>query len=177
MSAVANVVAKPLDGADTRGQLSNIDPVHDRRWTVLDDMSTPTDLKVLAAGGRCKRGAGLRSGDGPLNCDVLPLNIKDASRFLRKWPAATLDIEPPEALWPEAKGQAGSLARVRGHPLAPGRQPPRELSPPGGSPPPDPAIYGLAAPSVLPPCCLRGTRQDLPCTSAGEPRTPLSSCH
>ena len=36
---------------------------------------------------------------------------------------------------------------------------------PGGSPPPDPAIYGLAAPSVLPPCCLRGTRQDLPFTS------------
>src|SRR5262249_62234871 len=53
----------------------------------------------------------------PLNCDVLPLNIKGASRFLRKWPAATLDIEPPEALWPEAKGQAASLARVRGHPL------------------------------------------------------------
>jgi hypothetical protein len=52
----------------------------------------------------------------PLNCDVLPLNIKGASRFLRKWPSATLDIEPPEALWPEAKGQAASLARVRGHP-------------------------------------------------------------
>jgi hypothetical protein len=29
---------------------------------------------------------------------------------------ATLDIEPPEALWPETKGQAASLARVRGHP-------------------------------------------------------------
>ena len=28
-----------------------------------------------------------------------------------------LDIEPPEALWPETKGQAASLARVRGHPL------------------------------------------------------------
>jgi hypothetical protein len=52
-----------------------------------------------------------------LNCDVLPLNIKGASRFLRKWPLATLDIEPPEALWPETKGQAASLARVRGHPL------------------------------------------------------------
>jgi len=48
---------------------------------------------------------------------VLPLNIKGASRFLRKWPSATLDIEPPEALWPETKGQAASLARVRGHPL------------------------------------------------------------
>ncbi len=36
---------------------------------------------------------------------------------LRKWPSATLDIEPPEALWPETKGQAASLARVRGHPL------------------------------------------------------------
>jgi hypothetical protein len=52
-----------------------------------------------------------------LNCDVLPLNIKGASRFLRKWPLATLDIEPPEALWPETQGQAASLARVRGHPL------------------------------------------------------------
>ena len=37
--------------------------------------------------------------------------------FLRKWPPATLDSEPPEALWPETKGQAASLARVRGHPL------------------------------------------------------------
>jgi hypothetical protein len=34
-----------------------------------------------------------------------------------KWPPATLDIEPPEALWPETKGQAASLARIRGHPL------------------------------------------------------------
>jgi hypothetical protein len=58
------------------------------------------------------------SGPGmALNCDVLPLNIKGATRFLRKWPLATLDIEPPEALWPETKGQAASLARVRGHPL------------------------------------------------------------
>ena len=53
----------------------------------------------------------------PLNCDVLPLNIKGASRFLRKWPLVTLDIEPPEALWPETKGQAASLARIGGHPL------------------------------------------------------------
>ena len=53
----------------------------------------------------------------PLNCDVLPLNIKGASRFLRKWPSVTLDIEPPEALWPETEGQAASLARVRGHHL------------------------------------------------------------
>jgi hypothetical protein len=29
----------------------------------------------------------------------------------------TLDSEPPGLLWPEVKGQAGSLARVRGHPL------------------------------------------------------------
>jgi hypothetical protein len=47
----------------------------------------------------------------PLNCEVLPLNIKGALRFLRKWPSATLDIEPPETLWPETKGQAASLAR------------------------------------------------------------------
>jgi hypothetical protein len=116
----------------------------------------------------------------PLNCDVLPLNIKGASRFLRKWPSATPDIEPPEALWPEAKGQAASLARVRGHPLHSagghrGHQDDKHLEKclhPGARRLPDPAIYGLAAPGVLPPCCLRGTRQDLPCTSAGEPRTP-----
>ena len=48
---------------------------------------------------------------------MLPLNIKGASRFLRKWPLATLDTEPPEALWPETKGQVASLARIRGHPL------------------------------------------------------------
>ena len=53
----------------------------------------------------------------PLNCGVLLLTINGASRFLREWPAATVDSEPPEALWPAVKGQAGSLARVRGHPL------------------------------------------------------------
>ena len=69
-----------------------------------------------SAGGRCK-GCGWAQARGwPLNCDVLPLNIKGAPRFLRKWPSATLDIEPPEALWTETKGQAASLARVRGHP-------------------------------------------------------------
>jgi hypothetical protein len=52
----------------------------------------------------------------PLHCDVLPLNLKSASRFLRKWPLAAVDIEPPEALWPETKGQAASLARVRAIP-------------------------------------------------------------
>ena len=61
----------------------------------------------------------------------------------------------------------GAYAPIPGRRPAPGRREPGELSAPGGSPPPDPAIYGLAAPSVLPPCCLRGTRQDLPCTSAG----------
>src|SRR5262252_3646495 len=76
-----------------------------------------TDLKVLAAGGRCKRHGRAQVRGWPLNCDVLPLNIKGASRFLRKWPLATLDIEPPEALWPETKGQAASLARILGHPL------------------------------------------------------------
>jgi hypothetical protein len=71
----------------------------------------------------------------PLNCGVLLLTINGASRFLRKWPAATVDSEPPEALWPAVKGQAGSLARVRGHPLhragdhAEGR--PSVVGPPG----------------------------------------------
>src|SRR5215467_4825541 len=76
-----------------------------------------TDLKVLAAGGRCNGHGRAQVRGWPLNGDVLPLNIKGASRFLRKWPAATRDIEPPEALRPAAKGQAASLARVRGHPL------------------------------------------------------------
>src|SRR5215472_6732989 len=76
-----------------------------------------TDQKVLIAGERCK-GAGRAQVRGwPLNCDLLPLNIKRASRLLWKWPSATLGIEPPEALWPATKGQAASLARVRGHPL------------------------------------------------------------
>src|SRR5690349_3788074 len=76
-----------------------------------------TDLKVLATGGSCKRRGRAQVRGWPLNRDVLPLNIKGASRFLRKWPPATFDIEPPEALWPETNGQAASLARIRGHPL------------------------------------------------------------
>ena len=60
---------------------------------------------------RCRNPAWANIQGWPLNCDVLPLNIKGASRFLRKWPSATLDIEPSEALWPETKGQAAS------HPL------------------------------------------------------------
>ena len=48
-----------------------------------------------------------------LNCDVLPLNIKRFA-FPSEMSSGHLDIEPPEALWPETKGQAASLARVRG---------------------------------------------------------------
>jgi len=76
-----------------------------------------TDLKVFAAGGKCIGHGRAQVRRWSLNCDVLSLNIKGDSRFLRKWPPATLDIEPPEALWPETKGQAASPARVRGHPL------------------------------------------------------------
>jgi hypothetical protein len=66
---------------------------------------------------RIKRLSGWARRQGwPLNCGVLPLTINGASRFLRKWPAATVDSEPPEALWPAVKGQAGSLARVRAIP-------------------------------------------------------------
>jgi hypothetical protein len=61
---------------------------------------------------RCRNPAWANIRGWPLNCDVLPLNIKGASRFLRKWPSATLDIEPPEALWPGSEA-----AQVRGHPL------------------------------------------------------------
>ena len=99
--------------------------------------------------------AGLRARLGslrgwPLNCDVLPLNIKGASRFLRKWPLATLDIEPPEALWPETKGQAASLARVRGHPLQGAGitgQIPGQLGIGAAPPRPWPAHYGSVPPS------------------------------
>src|SRR5215831_1720149 len=79
-----------------------------------------TDLKARQpsrADGRCNSCRWAQVREWPLNCDVLPLNIKGAARFLRKWPSATLDIEPPEALWPATKGQAASLARARGHPL------------------------------------------------------------
>jgi len=65
---------------------------------------------------------------------MLPLNIKGASRFLRKCPSATLDIEPPEALWPETKGQAANLARVRGHPLQAAGDHAGRLNPVGGAP-------------------------------------------
>jgi hypothetical protein len=42
----------------------------------------------------------------------------------------------------------------------------------GGAAAPDPAAYGLSPPLFQPLTALRGTRQDLPCTSAGRPRTP-----
>jgi hypothetical protein len=84
------------------------------RGAILTVITWPTTTRR----GRCKSPTSWTQIRGwPLNCDVLPLNIKGASRFLRKWPLATLDIEPPEALWPETKGQAASLARIRGHPL------------------------------------------------------------
>src|SRR5262249_41883312 len=102
---------------DARRQAWNVGPEDSRCSTVPDDLPMTTDQKVLIAGERCERAARAQVQGWPLNRDVLPLNIKGASRFLRKWPAATLDIEPPEALWPATKGQAASLARVRGHPL------------------------------------------------------------
>jgi hypothetical protein len=79
----------------------------------LDRPHWSTDRKARQPGhatGRCKSCRWAQVRGWPLNCDVLPLDIKGASRFLRKCPSATLDIEPPEALWPEAKGQAASLA-------------------------------------------------------------------
>jgi len=51
-----------------------------------------------------------------LNCDVLPFNTKGFA-FPSEMAVGHLDIEPPEALWPETKGQAASLVKVRGHPL------------------------------------------------------------
>ena len=40
---------------------------------------------------------------------------------------------------------------------------------------PGPRGVWAVAPAVSTPHCLRGTRQDLPCTSPGEPRTPAGS--
>ena len=40
---------------------------------------------------------------------------------------------------------------------------------------PGPRGVWTVAPAVSTPHCLRGTRQDLPCTSPGEPRTPVGS--
>src|SRR5215471_1874674 len=35
---------------DTCGRAWNIDPAHDHDWTVLDDVPTPTDLKIPRPG-------------------------------------------------------------------------------------------------------------------------------
>ena len=43
---------------------------------------------------------------------------------------------------------------------------------PGARHPRTPLSMGTPIASLPPPCCPRGTRQDLPCTSAGEPRPP-----
>jgi hypothetical protein len=53
------------------------------------------------------------------------------------------------------------------------------LCTPGGSPPPDPAIYGLAAPSVPLPCVLRGRGRCSPCTPSlpATARTRLDGAH
>src|SRR5215472_5269756 len=94
--------------------------VANRSRYVADTTVPPYVRSPTCRDGVQAEGAKVVAGPGPgwpLHCDVLPLNIKGASRFLRKWPSATLDVEPPEALWPETKGQAASLARVRGHPL------------------------------------------------------------
>jgi hypothetical protein len=40
---------------DARGQLRNIGPAYDRRRTVLDDLPTPTDLKVAGSSARDMR--------------------------------------------------------------------------------------------------------------------------
>ena len=53
--------------------------------------------------------------------------------------------------------------RIRGHAV------PRRGCRPG------PRGVWAVAPAVSTPHCLRGTRQDLPCTSPGEPRTPAGS--
>jgi hypothetical protein len=49
--------------ADRCGQMPNIDPAHDRRRTVLDDLLTPTDQQRECPGARptvrARRGVGL----------------------------------------------------------------------------------------------------------------------
>src|SRR5579859_2526702 len=46
---------------------------------------------VTAHTGRCIITGGLRSGDGPLSVRRHPSTVNGASRFLRKWPSATID--------------------------------------------------------------------------------------
>ena len=110
--------------------------------------------------------------------------------WLRKCPSATLDIEPPEALWPAAKGQAASMARVRGHPLQragghgqlgigayapiPGDDQHQDhehldnfLHP--GARHPGPRYLWARRPCFSTTLRPTRTRQDLPCTSAGNP--------
>jgi hypothetical protein len=51
-----------------------------------------------------------------------------------------------------------------------------ESGPRGGSRPRTPRVW-LRSPRFFTPYRPTRTRQDLPCTSAGEPRTPWLACH
>ena len=51
-----------------------------------------------------------------------------------------------------------------------------ESGPGGGSRPRAPRVW-LRSPRFFTPYRPTRTRQDLPCTSAGEPRTPWLACH
>ena len=97
---------RPVTAHNARTIRANLGYVRPEKQTVARraEAGQPDLTHIVQVAERSDTGSGQVRG-WPLNCDVLPLNIKGASRFLRKWPLATLDIEPPEALWPETKGQ------------------------------------------------------------------------
>jgi hypothetical protein len=66
----------------------------------------------------CRTALTLGSGDGPLSVRRHPSTVNGASRFLRKWPSATIDrgasVPPPDKDQGPGRSLPGSNA---GHPL------------------------------------------------------------
>ena len=81
-------------------------------------------------------------------------------RPLTRQAAEWVDVRPT----PTDPRTVGTRNRRRGLPRSPivGRRP-------------GPSGLWAVARAVSTPHCLRGTRQDLSCTSAGEPRTPVTN--
>ena len=100
-------------------------------------------------------------------------------RSFRRWcappsPAGPSPL-PGGGRWREmtARGGSGASAPIPGDNGAPGDEH-LESGPRGGSRPRVPARMGFVAPAVSTPHRPTRTRQDLPCTSAGNPRIPSS---
>ena len=99
-----------------------------RRRSEAADSHRSNARRPCGTGGRCKSWGWAQVRGWPLNCDVAPLSIKPCpnrknfvtartNHLAQTFFTADLDPEPPGPLWPETKGQAASLARIRGHPL------------------------------------------------------------